>query len=243
MKLIAFDLDGTITQHKSPLHAENRAFLSLLAERYRLLMVGAGDCARIAFQMGGFPIEILGNYGMQYARVDAATGELVYLREERVPCDRKKIRSTVAALRRRFGFTSYRGDSALFFSSGCATFPVLGTEATLEEKLAFDPDRSRRRALLPEVRAAFPDYEVFVGGASSFDLSPRPYNKYYALERFCRENGIPLGEVLYVGDDPGEGGNDEPVYSAGVAFVRIDDYRTLPEKLAHLLPATAEINV
>ena len=238
MKLIAFDLDGTLTQHKSPLEAENRAFLSLLAERYRLLMVGAGDCGRISSQMGFFPIEILGNYGMQYGQVDA-TGKLVILREETVFCDREKITAKVDELRRCFGFTVYRGDSTLFFSSGCATFPVLGTEATLEEKLAFDPDKTRRRALLPEVRAAFPDYEVFVGGASSFDLSPRPYNKYYALVRFCRENGIPFSDVTYVGDDPGEGGNDEPVYLAGIPFIRIDDYRLIPEKLAHLLPAPA----
>ena len=243
MKLIAFDLDGTLTQHKSPINVGNRAFLSLLSERYRLLMVGAGDCERISRQMDCFPIEILGNYGMQYARVDAETRELVYLREESVPCDKKAVTETVDALRRRFGFTSYYGDSALFFQSGCACFPILGTDAPLEEKLAFDPDRSRRRALLPEVRAAFPFYEVFVGGSNSFDLSPRPYDKYYALSRFCRENGIALSDVLYVGDDPGEGGNDEPVYRAGIDFVRIDDYRTVPEKLAFLLPDGAAVTV
>ena len=33
IKLIAFDLDGTLTQHKTPLDAKNRAVLDKLAEK------------------------------------------------------------------------------------------------------------------------------------------------------------------------------------------------------------------
>ena len=41
VKLIAMDLDGTLTQHKSPLSAETRKTLEKLSEKYKLLMVGA----------------------------------------------------------------------------------------------------------------------------------------------------------------------------------------------------------
>ena len=72
-RLVAFDLDGTLTQHKSPMSPEIRAALDALrAHGYALLMVGAGSCARIAGQMEGYPIDILGNYGMQYAEWDPA---------------------------------------------------------------------------------------------------------------------------------------------------------------------------
>ena len=40
VKLIAMDLDGTLTQHKSPLSAETRKTLEKLSEKYKLLMVG-----------------------------------------------------------------------------------------------------------------------------------------------------------------------------------------------------------
>ena len=43
IKLIAFDLDGTLTQHKEPLTAANRAVLDQLAKRYKLVMAGAGQ--------------------------------------------------------------------------------------------------------------------------------------------------------------------------------------------------------
>ena len=60
-RLLCFDLDGTLTQHRSPLEEENRRLLDRLAERYHLLMVGAGAAERIFRQMGEYPIPILGN--------------------------------------------------------------------------------------------------------------------------------------------------------------------------------------
>ena len=51
--------------------------------------------------------------------------------------------------------------------------------------------------MYPAVKEAFPDYTVFIGGSSSFDFAPAPYNKYYALDRYCREKGLLHGEVLY----------------------------------------------
>lgn len=40
-KLICFDLDGTLTQHKTQLTAANRAVLDTLAKRYEIIMAGA----------------------------------------------------------------------------------------------------------------------------------------------------------------------------------------------------------
>ena len=56
IKLIAMDLDGTLTQHKEALLPSHRAVLDRLAERYRLLMVGAGQVRRIFGQLGNYPI-------------------------------------------------------------------------------------------------------------------------------------------------------------------------------------------
>ena len=44
IKLLAFDLDGTVTQHKSPLEKENLELFRALSKKYKLLMVGAGGC-------------------------------------------------------------------------------------------------------------------------------------------------------------------------------------------------------
>lgn len=235
IKLVAFDLDGTLTQHKTKLSPENRAVLEALAKKYKLLMAGAGTCRRIFEQMDHFPIDIIGNYGMQYAEYDAASGDIRVVKDLQLPCDRESVDKRVTAMREKYGYTQFKGENVEYHPSGCVTFPLLGTKAEQADKLAFDPDRAKRRAFYDDVKAVFSDYVVFVGGSSSFDMAPAPYDKAYALSEYCREHGIAHDEVVYVGDDYGTGGNDESVYLADFHFVEMDDYTTLPQKLAFLL--------
>jgi len=112
---------------------------------------------------------------------------------------------------------------------------LLGTAAKIEDKLAFDPDRKKRSVFYQDVKETFPDYTVFIGGSSSFDFAPFPYNKYYALCKYCEDNGFSHENIVYVGDDYGPGGNDEAVYNSDFRFVCVDDYTKLDEYLAEFL--------
>ena len=235
IKLIAFDLDGTLTQHKTPLSEQNREVLDRLGRKYRLLMVGAGQCIRIFRQMGEYPIDIIGNYGMQLSQFDRESGKLVTVYDEHLPCDRESVEKRITALREQFGYTDFAGESVEYHVTGNVTFPLLGTAAKPEDKLAFDPDRAKRRIMYPEVKKAFPDYMVFIGGSSSFDFAPVPYDKYYALDRYCKRFGLSHEEVVYVGDDYGTGGNDEAVYRSDFRFICVDDYTRLASCLKDYL--------
>ena len=236
IRVIAMDLDGTLTQHKQPMSPETRQTLVELGKRYKLMMVGAGQVMRIFNQMEHFPIDIVGNYGLQYATYNAQTGEMDMQRNLTLPQgDREAIEAKVTALREKHGFTQFAGDNVEYHPSGCLTFPVLGTKAQQADKLAFDPDRKKRRAIYAEVCEAFPDYCVFVGGSSSFDMAPRPYNKYHALDLYCREHGLEHENVLFIGDDYGTGGNDESVYLSDIPFLCVDDYTTFPDLVQFLL--------
>ena len=235
IKLIAFDLDGTLTQHKTKLDEKNRSVLERLQKKYTLLMVGAGQCRRIFNQMEQFPIDIIGNYGLQYAKYNSETKDLDIVRDEVLPCDRESVTAKIEMFREKYGYTEYKGNCVEFHPSGCVTFPILGTAADINDKLAFDPDRSKRRKIYDEVCEAFSEYVVFVGGSSSFDMAPKPYNKYYALDLYCKEKGIAHNEVVFVGDDYGIGGNDESVYKSDFGFLCIDDYRELEKVVAELL--------
>ena len=229
IKVIAMDLDGTLTQHKTPLSAQQRSVLTALSKKYKLLMVGAGQVMRIFNQLEKFPIDIIGNYGMQYGVYNAQTQDIDIVRDVTLECNKQEVTDKINMLRQKYGFTSFAGETVEFHPSGCVTFPILGTKAKQEDKLSFDPDRSKRRKIYDEVVEIFSDYCVFVGGSSSFDMAPKPYDKYHALDLFCKENGFSHNEVVYIGDDYGLGGNDESVYKSDFPYLTIDNYLDFPK--------------
>jgi hydroxymethylpyrimidine pyrophosphatase-like HAD family hydrolase len=235
IKVIAMDLDGTLTQHKQHMTKRCRETMDALNQKYKLLMVGAGQVYRIFNQLEQYPIDIIGNYGLQYAKYNPETKDLDIVRDLSFPCDCERVERLVTDLREKYGFTNYTGENVEYHPSGCLTFPVLGTKANPQDKLAFDPDRVKRRKMYQEVVDAFSDYCVFVGGSSSFDMAPKPYNKYYALDLYCKENGLEHDNVLFVGDDYGTGGNDESVYLSDIPFLCVDDYQQFPDLISELL--------
>ena len=231
-KLIVFDLDGTLTQHKQPLSDANRAVLDTLSKRYEIIMAGGGNCKRIYKQMGNYPITILGNYGMEESQI--VDGEFKIVREETCPVDRKFFDKKTSELRKKYGYTEFKGDSNEYHQSGMVTFALLGTKADQADKLAFDPYKIRRREMFPEVCEIFKDYSIFIGGTTSFDITPKQYNKYDAVMRYAAEHGYVKDQILFVGDDFADGGNDSQIRLGGMDYILIDDYTKLPEKMSFL---------
>jgi hydroxymethylpyrimidine pyrophosphatase-like HAD family hydrolase len=231
-KLICFDLDGTLSQHKSHLPQENKDVLNRLAQTYKLIMVGAGNAPRIYNQMEQYPIDIIANYGMQESAI--INGEFQIIREDTAEPDKDYFNSTCQYLREKYGYTEYSGGHLEFHASGMVTFCLLGSGAKIEDKVVFDPDRSKRRVLYDEVCALFPDHVVYIGGSSSFDFAPKQYNKFDAIMKYADEHGYKEEEILFVGDDFGDGGGDSHIRIKGMDYIHVEDYTQLPEMLKFL---------
>lgn len=232
-KIICLDLDATLTQHRTNLEQFNREMLDNLGKRFDLVMVCAGNAPRVWKQMENYPIDILGNYGMQEARVE--NGELRIVRQITVPADTAFFMKKTDYLRKKYGYTEYSGDPVEFHPAGMVTFGLLGTEAVSEDKLKFDPDRKKRRAMYPEVLKIFKDYAVYIGGSTSFDFAPKQFNKYDATLKYAEERGYTLDEIIFVGDDFDDGGGDSHVRIKGMDYISIDDYHNFPVKVMPLL--------
>ncbi len=232
---VALDLDGTISAGKSKIEEKNKELLLSLLKRYRVVIVGAGYFERILTQTDFLPVDVIGNYGMQYAEYSKEEKRHILLKDDICEIDRDGIRKKANEVAKRFSLDKIDGDILHFHPSGCFSLALIGTNAKKEDKLNFDPDRKKRREMYPFVSALFPEYTVFIGGNTSLDMAPKRYSKYRALCDYCEWHKIPHENIIFCGDDFGQYGNDESVYNSDIRFIEIDDYRNLEKKLEFLL--------
>ena len=228
-KLLCFDLDATLTEHRMPLEPAARELMEKLCEKYDVVMMAAGNCPRVYHQMGDFPVPIVGNYGMQESAI--VDGEFRIIREDTAPADTAFFDKWCRYFREKYGYTSYQGDPIEYHASGMVTFGLLGMSPDKYEKLKFDPDKARRRAMYPEVLEVFKDYAVYIGGSTSFDFTPKQYNKFDAALRYAHEHGYCLDDCLFFGDDLDDGGGDSHIRLYGMDYIRIYDYSRTPAML------------
>lgn len=97
------------------------------------------------------------------------------------------------------------------------SFSALGQEAPLEAKREWhsvhDAERAHLRDVLDE---KLPDYSVRTGGETTIDITHKGITKAYGLRKLSELTGIPMGDMVYVGDALQEGGNDSVVIETGV---------------------------
>ena len=77
-------------------------------------------------------------------------------------------------------------------------FIAIGLTASKEEKNAWDPDQSKRRALKQAIERHNPGYEVLIGGKTTIDITHKGIDKAYGVNWLIKRLGAPASEMLYV---------------------------------------------
>ena len=93
---------------------------------------------------------------------------------------------------------------------------VGGQQAPLEEKVKWDADFAKRTKIKEILEVLIPDFSVRIGGATSIDITKPGIDKAYGIRKLKDILGVPLKEMIYVGDALFPGGNDYPAEQAGV---------------------------
>jgi len=98
---------------------------------------------------------------------------------------------------------------------GQFSFSMLGIEVPADMRYTWDPQHERRKALQRELATRMPEYDVFLGGATTIDVTQRGINKAAGVRWLATRLGIEAAQMLYVGDALYPGGNDAVILETG----------------------------
>lgn len=235
MKLVAFDLDGTLADSKQPIGGDMADALGRLLAVADVAIISGGDWPQFDKQViGRLPPDarlaglwVMPTTGAKLFRFTDGRWQAVYA-ENFPPEEKQHIRTAIdAAVESAVEAGGYR-DARIWGErvedrGSQFTFSGLGQEAPIDAKQAWDPDFTKRRALQAALRAALPDLSVNIGGSTSIDITQQGVDKGYGLRRLAEQSRLPLGAMLFVGDAVYPGGNDYPAKEAGVATIAVRD--------------------
>ncbi|MGP3534741.1 HAD-IIB family hydrolase [Microbacterium sp. RD1] len=246
-RLVAFDLDDTLAPSKTAIDPRIGALLIALAERVEVAIISGGQLAQFRTQvverLPGASVETLSHVhlmptcGTQYYRLGPDGLETIYA-HSLTDDEKSRALAAVEEEARRLGLWESETWGPILEDRGSQiTFSALGQKAPLDAKTAWDPRGAKKNALREAVAARLPDLEVRSGGSTSVDITHRGIDKAYGMTQLAEVTGIPLGDMLFVGDRLDPDGNDYPVLALGVPCHAVEGWPDTAEFLDELLPS------
>lgn len=230
--IVSFDLDDTLAPSKSPLPPEMGVALANLLNVKPVCVISGGSFDQFQTQLlAGLGdnadlenLHLMPTCGTRYFRYRG--GKWVPVYEHDLSTVQKQ--SVIASLERnarRLGLWESDTWGPIIEDRGSQiTFSALGQNAPLDAKRAWDPDGSKKRALVDAVAPDVPDLEVRGGGSTSVDITEKGVDKAYGMSRLAAATGFKKERMLFVGDRLDLGGNDYPVLRAGWPTCAVSDW-------------------
>jgi HAD superfamily hydrolase (TIGR01484 family) len=244
-KLIAFDLDDTLAPSKSAMDPSMVPLFAQLLDRFDVCVISGGQIGQFRSQfltsIGSVAddrlarLHLMPTCGTQYFRFKEGDWVRIYA-EDLTPQERDDAMSALKSGALSLGlWESKTWGPALEDRGSQITYSALGQEAPLEEKKAWDPTGAKKNALREKVQAALPGLEVRSGGSTSIDITRKGIDKAYGMRKLEGLTGIPLADMLFVGDRLDPDGNDYPVKALGVPTHEVSGWEDTRAFLADLL--------
>ncbi len=229
-KLIVFDLDGTLAESKSALDPEMGRLLATLLTVAKVAVISGGDWPQFQLQvLAHLPqdehldnLSLLPTCGTKFYQ-HAGDWKKLYS-EDFTGNEKEKITDSLQKALETTGYAVEKASGETIEDRGSQiTFSALGQHAPIEEKKKWDPDFAKRKQIKVLLDQSIPDFSVRLGGTTSIDITKPGIDKAYGIRKLRDILGIPIDEMIFVGDALFPGGNDYPAKEAGALSIQVRD--------------------
>ncbi len=243
-KLIAFDVDGTLSISRSKIDSEMADLLKKLLEKKQVAIITGGAFTDIKKQVldeigenefRNKNLTLLPTNGGGLYTFDGKWNEISchHLSTE----EKMKINKVLTEIDQAdpelkdnisYGREIQDRDSGI-------TYAALGEQAPTELKHAWDPDFKKRIALQAKLMEKLPEFEVKIGGTTSIDITPKGMDKAYAIKELLKHFNLEKENILFLGDAIYENGNDYPVFLLGVETIKVSGIEDTKKVIKELI--------
>lgn len=232
-KVIAFDLDDTLAVTKSPVSDRMSQLLIKLLNKFEVCIISGGNFDQFKKQIVDRleanntllrKLHLMPTCGTRYYRFDDTEGiwKLQYA-EDLSSAQKHQIIKSLTDGAKQLGLWEKNPKGKIIEDRGSQiTFSALGQQALAEDKYSWDPDGHKKQALRNLVASQLPDLEVRTGGTTSIDVTRIGIDKAYGMDKLMAILELVNDEVLFIGDNLEEGGNDYPVKAMGIDTIAVE---------------------
>lgn len=231
IRLVAFDLDGTLAESKQPLKDSMGEALASLLTVAHVAVISGGDWPQFEKQVAS---RLPPNADLSRLWLMPTTGTKLYVHQDgawqRVYAelfdddDKKRILTAFDEALEATGFKPEQTWGERIEDRGSQiTFSALGQQAPIRAKEVWDPHFAKRKVIQADLRKRLPDVSINMGGATSIDITQKGVDKAYGLTRLHGASNIPLENMMFIGDAIFPGGNDYPAKELGLKTVCVKD--------------------
>ncbi|CAK1358435.1 hypothetical protein CB0940_06953 [Cercospora beticola] len=233
IKLVAFDLDGTLAISKQAIQQNVAEALTSLLQVAHVAVISGGDWPQFSKQIASrlpptadlSKLWLMPTSGTKLYRFDAPTNTWQTVYADLFTSETKaSILQAFDASLEATGFKPSQTWGERIEDRGSQiTFSALGQEAPISEKQTWDPDFAKRKVIQADLKKRLPDLSINMGGTTSIDVTKQGVDKAYGLRKLSEESGIHLEEMMFIGDAIFPGGNDYPAKQLGLRTVHVED--------------------
>lgn len=241
-KIVAFDLDGTLTESKQPLQKEMAEVLMTLANQKKVVIISGGSYGQFQTQFlsvwrkftATLPLEealkinknlyLLPTSGCQIFHYDETQNDWQILAQEKLSEEfetKAKEALDFVIKSDQFEISAESFGPRVEDRGAQVTFSALGQEAPLDKKKVWDPDQKKRLKIKAKLEEMIPEVDISIGGATSIDILPKGFNKAVGLQKLLNLLLEEKSDLIFVGDALFPGGNDYSMHEAGFATIKV----------------------
>lgn len=233
IKVVVFDLDDTLAESKSTMDSAMADALAQLLARVEVCIISGGRFEQFQAQaLDGFTAEseslarlhLMPTCGTRYYIWGGSSWQLQYAEDLTESQKQRSIAALEEGAKALELWHPQPWGDIIEDRGSQITFSALGQQAPVAQKVAWDPDGAKKRALWEYVSPRLPDLEVRGGGSTSIDITSKGIDKAYGIRKLVERLGVTLDELLFIGDRLDPTGNDYPVYALGVTSVHVKDW-------------------